>query len=940
MNDRSIPARHAAIDPCTTRRPFAFRWVRPIPRAALITLAYLMAAGGLASSARGQACFDWTARTGPTARGGHVMAYDSARGVVVMYGATLGSSGSETETWEWTGDAWHFRTRQLPETYLSSAGCMDYDSARQVTVMFLSTSTYTRAQTWEWDGLNWSVRATTGPDPRRSSSMVFDRQRGVMVLFGGEKDGEPLGDTWTWDGVQWTLVNTGGPSPRSQHRMVYDSRRNVIVLFGGYTDTLSGETWEWDGASWTLITSSGPSPRRNPAMAFDAARGTTVLFGGRDDTYDNETWEYDGVAWALRSTENSPSPRSSSMAFDESRSVCLLFGGVENTEERVNAETWEWDGIDWRRQPFPGDVPKGRGDHAMAFDSARGVSVMFGGGRDCREYCNNADYPTYLGDTWEWDGVHWLLRDAGEGGPGARAGHAMAFDDRRGVVVLFGGKDGDGDIRGDTWEWDGVAWQLRTTAGPYPRFRAAMAYDSQRGVVVLFGGRTTQYYRDQWDTWEWDGTSWTERPVSGPQARFKHAMTYDRTRGVMVLYGGAYDGRNGYDYLLDDTHEFDGSTWTERETSSPPGRRSSAGFDFDPDSGFSFLFAGTDGGWPAKGDVWAWDGRSWIQRTVDGPSNRFRLAMVFDSARSSFVTFGGFASIPGLHPNDTWEGFEDCNCNGRLDREDLEGGLEPDCNGNGKIDACDVAFGIEPDCNGNLLIDDCELEDGTAPDCNGNQHIDECDMAEGTSPDCNANVVPDECDLAEGTSQDCNLNLEPDECDIAEGTSTDCDLNSVPDECQPMVDCDNNGVFDACDVLYFDCNRNGVPDKCDLAEGTSQDCNENFVPDECDIERGIEPDHNRNGVPDRCEPCGLVETGEATCELRNNGRRIVRATIDFDLPRQTVVEACLDGGDCKRADLDYFGATRFKWKRVAAGEHEVCLGDCPELNLCWQATCP
>src|SRR5262245_51761016 len=71
-------------------------------------------------------------------------------------------------------------------------------------------------------------------------------------------------------------------------------------------------------------------------------------------------------------------------------------------------------------------------------------------------------------------------------GPGPRTEHAMAYDSTRGVSVVFGGYQ-FGRL-GDTWEWDGSEWTLRTTVGPSPRNELAMAYDSARGVCVLFGG--------------------------------------------------------------------------------------------------------------------------------------------------------------------------------------------------------------------------------------------------------------------------------------------------------------------------------------------------------------------------------------------------------------------------------------------------------------------
>ena len=47
-----------------------------------------------------------------------------------------------------------------------------------------------------------------------------------------------------------------------------------------------------------------------------------------------------------------------------------------------------------------------------------------------------------LNDTWEWDGVSWELitptDPEGDGNPSARDSHALTYDVSRGRVVLFG----------------------------------------------------------------------------------------------------------------------------------------------------------------------------------------------------------------------------------------------------------------------------------------------------------------------------------------------------------------------------------------------------------------------------------------------------------------------------------------------------------------------
>jgi hypothetical protein len=124
--------------------------------------------------------------------------------------------------------------------------------------------------------------------------------------------------------------------------------------------------------------------------------------------------------------------------------------------------------------------------------------------------------------------------------PTARSGHALAYDSARGVTVLFGGYDGSSRLH-DTWEWDGTDWTQRSPAiEPTSRTSHALAYDSARGVTVLFGGHNGSTYLD--DTWEWDGTDWTQRfPANKPVARSGHALAYDSAREQTVLFGGYGD---------------------------------------------------------------------------------------------------------------------------------------------------------------------------------------------------------------------------------------------------------------------------------------------------------------------------------------------------------------------------------------------------------------
>ena len=80
----------------------------------------------------------------------------------------------------------------------------------------------------------------------------------------------------------------------------------------------------------------------------------------------------------------------------------------------------------------------------MAYDSEHKLVLLFGGEASDR----------YRNDTWAWDGQAWT--QVADTGPNPRRLHAMAFDSARQRTVLFGGEVGG--ITNDTWEWDGGVW--------------------------------------------------------------------------------------------------------------------------------------------------------------------------------------------------------------------------------------------------------------------------------------------------------------------------------------------------------------------------------------------------------------------------------------------------------------------------------------------------
>ncbi len=287
-------------------------------------------------------------------------------------------------------------------------------------------------------------------------------------------------------------------------------------------------------------------------------------------------------------------------------------------------------------------APAARFAHAFSHDSARGVTVLFGG-------CASSAGP-WFDDTWEWDGSAWTCA-AAPVSPPARSYAAAAYDARRGVTVLFGGL-GEG-VLGDTWLWDGVTWTAcRPDDSPSPRANHAMAYDVRRERVVLFGGRADR--RDLGDTWEWDGSDWEQLVVpDAPVPRSLHGMAYDTSRSVTVLFGGAQEA--GTFDTLADLWEWDGTSWSRR-TAAPmspaPHPRCRHAMTDAPSLGGVVMLGGNGVLGTDLSEWWVWDGSLWSAEHAPAPGTRHFARIAYDTRRRRLLQFGGSRIDEPL--GDTW----------------------------------------------------------------------------------------------------------------------------------------------------------------------------------------------------------------------------------------------------------------------------------------------
>ncbi len=677
--------------------------------------------------------------TTPDPRYLQAAAFDETRAAVVMFGGTnadpnTGTTTPNRETWEWspTTGKWTNRTVAGSGPEARSGAAMVYDSVRAKLVLFggRSGSGLNFEDTWEWDPATgaWTDVSAAGAHPtaRSQHGMVYEKSTGKILLFGGGRSDSSsydatgvsisLGDTWEYDPAThvWTAQTvTASPSVRHDFGLVWDSSRGKAVLFGGMQVDIANaagvpkqDTWEWDPAAstWTerTIQGSKPTQRYGHAMAFDATRGKVVVFGGSDISTGgsrNDLWDWDPTtgAWAQRLTgseSGTPSGRMyASLASDDAHARLELVAGESASSGSYGTggyygsggsagmpilppgmggggtgsrDVWELDPatlVFTNRTP-PLDVPSARYSQAVAYNPSTGKTYIFGG------YDSMSGQS--LGDFWQWDGKTWAqVVTAAQ--PPARVDAAMAYDPVRKSLILYGGADYyNNNTYGDTWEYDNTGkWtQLKVASSPDPLSGHGMVTDTTRNKILLFGGANNSYYMGSQpgmpyknpvrnEVWEWDGATltWINRtPVAStnvPTERQYPVMAYDEGRQKLFLY----DGMNGSPSMF---WEWDpvSAGWTSRTTADALNYGYYFLVAYDSQRRREVLLADPNASSSSDWQTWEVDakGPTWYVRSLSpSPGASYGASMVFDQGRGVAVLFGGESPNTGYATNETWE---------------------------------------------------------------------------------------------------------------------------------------------------------------------------------------------------------------------------------------------------------------------------------------------
>lgn len=309
----------------------------------------------------------------------------------------------------------------------------------------------------------WTQVAPAGglPTARANHALVYDPTGRQVILFGGGTEELEHNDTWTYDPVvnTWTDLHPGGdlPPARRFHAMAYDPTSGLVILFGGVSDLEPlADTWAYDPRSdrWIDLAPGGdvPAPRGFHSLVSEPISGKVLLFGGGDQNGDmNDLWAYDPVTntWSeLQPDGHAPSGRSGlSAVWDPVGSRILVFGG-RSAEFFNDLWTYDYAGNKWTELEVPDDLPSPRAFQTMVYDQSAGRVLLFGGGAD----------DGAVNDTWAYDPAAdvWTELQPAGGQPSGRVFQSMVYHDASKCVVMFGGTNEQAESLNDTWIYRSV----------------------------------------------------------------------------------------------------------------------------------------------------------------------------------------------------------------------------------------------------------------------------------------------------------------------------------------------------------------------------------------------------------------------------------------------------------------------------------------------------
>lgn len=282
-----------------------------------------------------------------------------------------------------------------------------------------------------------------------------------------------------------------------------------------------------------LNTSNSPPPQTDiiNLLVYDSVNKKSIYVTS------SKTYAFDYVTKNWTELNGAPALTGSNMIFDPVLKKVIYTGGRSMFGHSRDTYSFDYATNSWDN--LNNQAPYNQG-FAMVYDIKNNITLVYGGtysepGGCCTLYRN---------DTWAYNSQsnNWTNLNPSNN-PGFLHSSYYVYDQKHNKFILFGGRDSNGNEKGETWAYDFTlnTWtKLNSTNEPSPRQSGQMYYDPILEKSYLFGGLSNGNRLNE--TWSFDYASnlWTQVEIDvSPSGRYNFGLSYDTDQQVAILHGYA-----------------------------------------------------------------------------------------------------------------------------------------------------------------------------------------------------------------------------------------------------------------------------------------------------------------------------------------------------------------------------------------------------------------